>query len=229
MAIITSELAKLQYHTTEEFVTRKTQDNIIKALALQVSANTKEIHAMARSWPEQLWDTLLLQSHIKESGTFLNKAINSWKNGIIVPELGSFLKIKDLENVDVLSSAAQACKLIQPGMIRLYFTTRAIDHKSIILSADPFRTYVNLTREPCLVEYIGERYLMYNLTSNCTLPLNNLPVSRYHVASCSNTNQGFRNPSPMWGRVVCVKDIKPHSSDRGCKDHQISRTHLLYQ
>lgn len=100
--------------------------------------NTKRISDLAQAFPTQTWMTAAVQSDIRHAADNLHIAIHSWKKGRIVPELGNFLKILDLNNIDPDSSLASGCDLIRPGVIRLQFTTREIDRQTLILEADPF-------------------------------------------------------------------------------------------
>lgn len=77
VALLTSEVNKLQLHANDAYMAEKAQSEILHTLARQVSTNTKELNEMARNWPTQAWKTFMLQNEIYEAGNKLTKVISS--------------------------------------------------------------------------------------------------------------------------------------------------------
>lgn len=207
IAAVEKEMYRLNNHANEVFLIQRSQNDAIKILAKQVTSNTHKINEMAINWPKHAWMAAVIQYDIKEAAKALKHVIYNWKNRFVGPELGTFLKIDDLQHIDPHSSMAHRCTILKPGIIRLQFVTRAVHKDSFILQADPFKIYVNLTGRPCLHEYIGPKYVIHNVTANCTKPIKNIAIERYQVAQCQENNGQFATNTSDWKEIFCQKDL----------------------
>lgn len=191
IAQIESESSRLVQHTNEIYLMQRAQTESLKILAKQVSMNAQKIQEISISFPKQAWMSAVIIHDINEASRLLRQVIYAWKKHSVGPELGDFLKISDLRNIDPRSSNPSSCSMIKPGITRLQFVTREIDTKSLILQADSFKTFVNLTGTPCLREYIGPKHVIYNTTSNCTTTIRSekIAIDRYQFARCNEINK----------------------------------------
>lgn len=212
IARLDEEVTKLQKHANQAYLISRTQDELYRVLARQVDINTKEIHHLAAAFPYHVWTTLYVQNEIRDAALLLERAISSWKSGMVSNDLGKFLKVEELSEIDAASSTTHYCKRVTKGVIKLRFTTRIIDKRSALLEAEAFRVYSNLSETPCLQEFTGHTHVLLNMTANCTRPLTSKPAGAYTFLTCEQQNYA-PNLVNQWKNIVCHSNIN-HIDER---------------
>jgi hypothetical protein len=87
---------------------------------------------------------------------------------------------------------------------RLEFTGHTVDNSTTVYRVDAFRFWSNLIGESTLMEYAGERYLIYNSSSNCVKAIPE-PANRFVNQRCFDRD-GKDSRLAVWRKVLTVED-----------------------
>lgn len=90
------------------------------------------------------------------------------------------------------------------GVFRIEFSARRRAPNVSVYRVDAFRYWSNLTHTPSLMEYSGERYLIYNQTNHCAKAISE-PTQDFVTALC--VEEGYGDPRlALWSKVYSSDD-----------------------
>lgn len=157
----------------------------IELLAQHVAENSKNIQLLEKISPQQAWTITFVHSKITPAGDRLEKIIHSWKKGKVSHELVELFNMSSVIDFDEEATAARGCTVSETGIVNVRFDILTRDPSSLIPQADPFAIWTNLTGAPCLEEYSGSPYMVYNLTSDCRAEMQVMPFEQYVSYQCA--------------------------------------------
>ena len=114
--------------------------------------------------------------------------------------ISSLLKTNQFDDIDEASAHSRPAQSPEPNRLKLEFSGHIVDQTTKVYRVDPFRYWSNLTGTPTLMEYVGEKFLIYNRTINCVKAIDEPP--RNFVSDKCETSNGLDKRLSNWQRVI---------------------------
>lgn len=169
----------------------------IELLAQHVAENSRNIQLLEEITPQQAWTITFVHSKITQAGTRLEKVMQSWKRGKVSHELVELFNLSSIIDYDEEATTARGCSVLETGIVNIRFDILTRYPTTIIVQADPFVIWANVTGTPCLEKYGGSPYMVYNATSDCRAEMQVVPFEHYVSYQCAEEHyQANENVPP---------------------------------
>lgn len=172
-----------------EMIEKATLESL-KTTAHLVQQNQNRLSTMVNFFPQLVFTTNYLTSHMLQKsnlfnrlrfGTKLRKLDLSTLFELIFPH------IEWLQDLEESSSIIREISNPRPDTLRIEFTARTRDPNCSVYKVNPFRFWANLTGTPTLMNYVGEKYLVYNHTNDCVRAIDE-PTQAFVQENCDRSH-----------------------------------------
>lgn len=160
---------------------------------------------VSASFPHATWTSIYVANLMYDRSRYLDDVIHEWRRGKISESLGYLLNSTSLINLLPAATTAKSCTIHSGNMVMLKFWTKNVDKNSFVVTADPFKIYTNLTRQPTLREYSGPIHLIYNRSSDCTKSIE-IDNGMFISASCTEQHR-HEDLRSLWKPLVTHETI----------------------
>ena len=203
--VVEERLEKMNNDMNMTEIAEKAMGASFQAMAEILKHDHNRLSSFINRFPILVFTTNYFVMHIIMKGTTLARMKYGTKQRRL--DLPS---MSDLTNSDWLSGLEEHSAIIRsmgspsPSVLRVEFQARERDPTTDVFRVDPFRYWANLTEALVLMEYVGERFLIYNKSSNCIRAIDE-PSQQYVTAMCDTPN-GIDKRLALWQRVLQVED-----------------------
>jgi len=211
------ELRERQKAVADKLTELNRNLNATELLATAMADSLQHVHEVIRRTNEKLNLVAIeapdiavtasyIVSKIMMKSSLLAKIRYSFKNQRIdLQALSELLETDWLSDIHEGSVIARNMDSQGSGILRIEFSGRREAKNTGIYRVDPFRYWANLTGSPTLMEYIGERYLMFNTSANCIKAINE--PSQPFVSGVCDTKD-FEDPRlAQWRKIFTVDNL----------------------
>lgn len=190
--------------------TREIEKGIVETLqsfGKSLREQNRQMMHLAQLLPKTTWLGSYVQSRIISSAadlrTIVDEYIQSRVATVEMAELLNMTNLRDLDNHDTLFESA---KRIGPNTLRFAFSVREKSKDTLVYKVQAFNYWDNLTGTPTLMEYQGDKYVIYNETSNCIKAVDE-PTQKAIVEDCTDKN--FSDPRiKRWRPLLRSRDTR---------------------
>lgn len=174
----------------------------LQTMAENTKFTNKRLSAAVHYFPELFFTTNLITSRMIAKSTELRHLTRIRK--LDITALSIILDTDIYDNLVETSVFAKNITSPAPGVLSIQFIGREKDQTTDVIRADPIRFWSNLTGLPCLMEYAGDRYLIYNRSNNCVTRIET-PSTEYVEDKCQIPHYEDPNLS-KWISVLKMTD-----------------------
>lgn len=191
------------------------------ALSRDLHETRRQLTHLANLMPKFTWISAYMQSRITSSASDLRTIIEEFNYGrVATRELRYLFKLDSLEGINNHDTTFESVTKIATNIIRFKFAVREKSRTTFVYKVAAFQYWDNLTALPSLMEYQGDRFLIFNETNNCIKAINE-PTQTAVLDECTEAN--FTDPRLQnWRSIISTEDI--YSVKNTC---QVKRTLLF--
>lgn len=153
------------------------------------------------------WLSSLIQTRITLSSIDLRTIIDEYAihRRVATAEMPDLLNITELKSIENIDTEFISVHQIAPNTLRLKFNVGIKSQDTAVYQVHAFRYWDNLTHTPTLMEYQGDKFVIYNSTANCIKGIEE-PTSRAVDDYCDTANFSSSNLN-TWRSLLVTKDI----------------------
>lgn len=190
---ITYEINKGILHSMQEFSRSQREAN-------------RQIHHLAELMPRVSWVSSYIQSRVTAASSDLRTIIDEYSHGrVACKEISDMLNIPALQGIDNADTRFESAELVNPQLIKMKFAVREKSPNTFVYKVNPFMYWENLTGMPNLMEYRGDKFLIFNESSNCLKAIDE-PSQRAVLEDCTARN--YTDPRlQYWQTLISTTDI----------------------
>lgn len=186
-------------------ITEKAISDTLWSTSEIVKSNSRRLSALAHYFPNLMFTTQYFASHLLSQGSLLAQLRYGPRGRKLnINTLSELLHTDLLEDIEESDVALRNVKSPKPSSLRIEFQARKRDDTTNVYRINPFRIWANLTGMPVLMEYAGERYLIYNQSSNCVRAIEE-PTQNFVSETCSISG-GKDSRLKIWNRIMESKN-----------------------
>lgn len=209
-------------------ITQQVQRGILDSLTAfgrTIADQQRQISHIANLLPRITWISAYLQSRITAAGADLKIIIEKFAEGhVAVRAMRDMINLQSLEGVEDQDTKFQSIDRISPDIIRFRFAVREKSRNTFVYKVNPFIYWDNLTGLPSLMEYQGEKFLMFNESNNCLKALEE-PSQRAILEDCKEAN--YTDPRlQIWRSLVKTSDLYAYNNT--CQAKRTMDFHYIY-
>lgn len=216
-AIIEKEIHKLndEVNITSQILTA-TNDGL-KTITDMLKHTNERITVTSHENQELAVLTSYIVAKIVIYGSNLRRMKNTLRHRKFDLELlMELISDKDLDDLEESSMVLKKYSSPAPGVLRIEFSARRRAPDTQVYRVDAFRYWSNLSYTPALLEYSGERYLIYNSSSNCAMAVTE-PTQDFVTASCTEPGYGD-NRLAQWSKVYTADNPENEIANTSIKE-----------
>lgn len=205
------QLEKFQLELNVTNVVQQGLLDMIKSNMKSIREQNRRFNHLAMLSAEVTWLASYVQTRMMFSSvdlkTVIDEKIHHKVATVDMSELLNMTDFKEIENIDTEFISASR---ITKQTIRLKFNIRTKAEDTFVYKIHDFRYWKNLTETPTLMEYQGERFIVYNKTANCIKGIEE-PTQRAVTDYCDTAN--YTDPAvTVWRKLVTVDNIYSHQN-----------------
>jgi hypothetical protein len=203
--IIERKLEKLnQELNVTELIENSTSESL-RSTTEAVKFTQRRLSTFVNQFPELVFATNYLTMRMMGHHEALTKLVFKTRTTRLDLWAVSSL-IQENQFTDIDEDSAHISELTSPktGVLKIQFSGRTYDNTTQVYRVDAFKIWTNLTDDPTLVEYVGERFLIYNQSINCVKAINE-PAQTYATESCDQQN-GIDPNLAHWSQIIKQED-----------------------
>ena len=199
-------LMKFKHEFNVSIAIQKGMIDLIAANARSIRDQNRQMSQFVHLSSQLTWLSSFIQSRILFATADLRTVIDEFTHRRVATlELSELFNMTELRGVDPLETEFISVQSISQQTLRFIFNVRLAAVDTSVYHVHAFRYWDNLTLTPTMMEYHGNRFIIYNKTSNCIRGLEDTP-ERGIMMDCAVAN--FVDPGVnVWRRVVTTKDI----------------------
>lgn len=176
-------------------------DNSIRSMSTIIKHTERRLTMMIHVFPEVVFSADYMAMHMSIIYGHLSKLKFGARHKKL--ELYVLTELLTTKEFDILESSSVRLKRVsspKENTLEIEFTANRKDPWTLVYRVDAFRYWANLTGKPALMEYTGERFLIYNSSSNCVKAIDE-PVQAFVRATCMSEHMDDRRLA-LWTKVM---------------------------
>lgn len=176
-------------------------DNSMRQMSNIVKHNERKLTMFLHVFPDVVFAVDYIVLHMSMIHGHLTKMRFNYRH-----KKADLYVLSDLLNTDEFDVLEPNSVLIRQltspreNTLEVEFSANKKDPWTFVYRVDGFRYWANLTGKPALMEYAGERYLIYNTSSNCVKAIDQ-PTQSFVQVSCANRNVEDKRLA-LWQKVL---------------------------
>lgn len=203
--IIETKLDNLNKQLNISSLILSSEDEALRSTTALAKHTQAELAEFVHTFPTLVSTTNFIVMKLLEIHEALSKLIfktrttklDLWAMSVLVNE-------NLFKNVDEDSAHISELTSPGPGVLKIKFAGRNYDNSTKVYRVESFKIWTNLTENPTLIEYVGERFLIHNRTNNCVRAINE-PVQPFTTEVCSHKD-GLDGNLARWQKVLSTSD-----------------------
>lgn len=177
----------------------------LTSMAEVVKHTDKRLSIFVNTFPNLVFLTNYITMQIFKKSSLISHIMHGLRfRKIDLVSLSELLET-DMYN-NIVESSVKLVKVSSPstGIMRIEFRGRIRDPDTEVIRVDGFRYWANLTGLPTLMEYSGERFLVYNHSSECIRAIDE-PSHEYVTVLCDHHHIEDKRLT-IWNKVLQTTD-----------------------
>ena len=181
------------------------QTEAIKSMATVVNHTQYKLSSFLNVYPHLAFSAnYMAMKMIKLSQNLNRVAYAARRRKMDLFALSILLNSTDFDEIDESSTILRKVKVPTSNRIQIEFIGHTVDPSTHVYRVDPFRFWANLTETPVLMEYTGEKFLIFNQTNNCVKAIDE-PTHSYVSDKCEIVD-GVDYRLSNWQQVMSTDD-----------------------